>query len=506
MGFVTPLQFYGIDTNPFAVQLARATMMIARKIAIDKQGLTEPALPLDTLDQNIVCQDALFTKWAKADAVIGNPPFLGGKHMRIVLGDDYIDDVFQRFPNVKDSVDFCSYWFRLAHEHLGENGRAGLVGTNSISQGKSRAATLDYITQNGGYIHEAISTQPWSGEAAVHVSLVNWCKKEPTTYHLDNRKVSQINSSLTSTTDVSSAVRLSANQNRCFQGVIPVGKGFIVTEQQVKAWVASDQSNQDVLKPFSMGANLAKNTHGLPDRWIIDFNDMSLEDASDYTLPFEHVKATVKPERDTNRRNVTRINWWKYGEKRPAMRKSIAPLSCYFTVPRVSKWAFFIPAPLNWLPGDKSVVVASDDFYVLGLLLSKVHRTWMHAQKSTLKADIAYTHNTCFETFPFPQNPQAKLVEQIRATAHDLQNYRTEQMEKKQWGITQLYNKFFDEPSSQLYKLHAKLNQLVMQAYEFSPDDGMLERLLTLNLELAEKKKQGEPIVGPWSPYKELSN
>lgn len=79
MGFVTPLQFYGMDINPFAVQLARATMMIARKIAIDKQGLTEPVLPLDTLDKNIVCQDALFTDWVKADAIIGNPPFLGGK-------------------------------------------------------------------------------------------------------------------------------------------------------------------------------------------------------------------------------------------------------------------------------------------------------------------------------------------------------------------------------------------------------------------------------------------
>ncbi|WP_242058597.1 DNA methyltransferase [Microcoleus sp. FACHB-SPT15] len=485
MGFVTPLQFYGIDTNPFAVQLARATMMIARKIAIDKQGLTEPALPLDTLDQNIVCEDALFTKWAKADAVIGNPPFLGGKHMRIVLGDDYIDHVFQRFPNVKDSVDFCSYWFRLAHEHLGENGRAGLVGTNSISQGKSRTATLDYITQNGGYIHEAISTQPWSGEAAVHVSLVNWCKKEPSTYHLDNRKVSQINSSLTSTTDVSSAVRLSANRNQCFQGVIPVGKGFLVTEAQVKAWIKAEPLNQEVLKLFSMGANLAKNPHGRPERWIIDFSDMPIEEVSDYKLPFDHVRVHVKSERETNREPVMREKWWRFKRTNEAMRKAIAPLSCYFTVPRVSKWAIFIPAPLNWLPGDKSVVVASDDFYVLGLLLSKVHRTWMNAQKSTLKADIAYTHNTCFETFPFPQNPLAKLVEQIRATAHDLHNYRTEQMEKKQWGITQLYNKFFDEPSSQLYKLHAKLNQLVMQAYEFSPDDDILGRLLALNLELA---------------------
>lgn len=186
ISFVTPQQFYGMDTNPFAVELARVTLMIGRKIAIDNLNLTEPALPLDTLDNNIVCQDALFTDWVKADAVIGNPPFLGGKHMRLNLGDEYIDKVFKRFPDVKDSVDFCAYWFRLAHDNIDEKGRVGLVATNSISQGKSRVAALDYVTQNGGYIHEAISTQVWSGEAKVHVSLVNWCKEKPQKYYLDN--------------------------------------------------------------------------------------------------------------------------------------------------------------------------------------------------------------------------------------------------------------------------------------------------------------------------------
>lgn len=499
MGFVTPLQFYGIDTNPFAVQLARATMMIGRKIAIDKQGLTEPALPLDTLDKNIVCQDALFTEWAKADAIIGNPPFLGGKNMRLTLGDDYINRVFKRFPNVKDSVDFCAYWFRLAHDHLEENGRAGLVGTNSISQGKSRVATLDYITQSGGYIHEAISTQPWSGEAKVHVSLVNWSKQQPKNYHLDNKVVSKINSSLTANIDVSNAKRLSANLNKCFQGMIPVGKGFIVTEEQVNDWTKHDAKNQEVLKLFSMGANLAQNPHGKPERWIIDFDKLSLEDASEYGLPFQHTKTYVKPERDKNRMESRRLKWWQPGGNPQQMRKEIAPLSCSFAVPRVSKWAIFIPAPLNWLPGDLNIVVASDDFYILGILTSKIHRQWVKAQSSTLKSDTRYTNTTCFETFPFPQNPPLKLIEQIRATTHDLHNYRTEQMEKKQWGITQLYNKFFNEPSSQLYKLHAKLDQLVMQAYEFDADDDILEKLLELNLELAQKEKRGESVVGPWA-------
>jgi type II restriction/modification system DNA methylase subunit YeeA len=349
-----------MDINPFAVELAKVTLTIAKKVAIDKLNLTEKELPLDTLDRNIVCQDALFTEWVKADAIVGNPPFLGGKHMRLNLGDEYIERVFKQFPNVKD-VDFCSYWFRLAHDNIrrgeckGERpfastagtGRIGLVATNSISQGKSRKATLDYITNEGGYIHEAISTQPWSGEAKVHVSIVNWSYEQPNQYFLDDQEVSFINSSLQLNVDVSGAKTLQANLNKCFQGVIPVGKNFIVTEKQVKEWINKDSKNQEVLKLFSMGANLAQHPHGKPDRWIIDFNDMSLEDASDYKLLFEYVKANVKPERDENRDKKAREYWWKFLRSRPEMRKAIAPLSYYFAVPRVSKWAIFIPVPSN---------------------------------------------------------------------------------------------------------------------------------------------------------------
>ena len=500
LSVVTPQQFYGMDINSFAVELARVTLMIGRKVAIDNLGLQEPSLPLDTLDQNIICADALFTEWVKADAIIGNPPFLGGKHMRMTLNDKYIDRVFERFSDVKDSVDFCSYWFRIAHNNLGTNGRAGLVATNSISQGKSRAAGLDYIAQNGGYIYDAISTQPWSGEAKVHVSIVNWSKEEPKRYNLDGRPVLNINSSLQATIDVSQAARLSANLNKCFQGVIPLGMGFIASEQQAQDWIKADLKNQDVLKLFSMGANLAQNPHGRPERWVIDFNEVMIEEAIDYAIPFEHIKATVKPERDKNRRDTRRINWWKFGENAPKMRKAIALLSHYFAVPEVSKWAVFVPCPCQWLPGNKTKVVASEDFYILGILTSQVHRTWMHAQKSTLGETTCYTHNSCFETFPFPQTVAKQLVEQIRATAVELHEYRTQQMSAKQWGITQLYNKFFNEPTSQLYKLHAKLDRQCNAAYGFTDSDDILAKLLELNLELAETEKQGQPIVGPAAP------
>jgi hypothetical protein len=49
-------------------------------------------------------------------------------------------------------------------------------------------------------------------------------------------------------------------------------------------------------------------------------------------------------------------------------------------------------------------------------------------------------------------------------------------------------------------QLRKQVDVVVLQAYGFSPDDDLLEKLLALNLELAEKEKNGEAVVGPWDP------
>ncbi|CAD5932794.1 DNA methyltransferase [Planktothrix agardhii] len=499
ISFVTPHQFYGMDLNPFAVELARVTLMIARKVAIDKFNLTENSLPLDTLDDNIVCKDALFSDWVKADAIIGNPPFLGGKKLRQELGDNYTEKVYQQFPEVKGQTDFCVFWFRKAHNNLDAQGRAGLVGTNSISQNVSRNASLDYIVSQNGFIYEAVSTQVWSGEANVHVSIVNWSKEKPAQYFLDNIQVSRISTSLTNQVSVENAKRLNVNQNISFQSCELSGKGFIISEEEAQEWIKKDSKNKKVLKPMLDGKSLINLFH--KKEWVIDFNDLSLEDASEYKLPFERVKKKVKPERDENKEQLRRENWWKHGRSRSAMRKALIGLSCYFAIPKIIKYILFQPVDISILPCEANMVIASQDFYILGILTSKIHRIWVKAKSSTLKGDTRYTNTTCFETFPFPQTATKKIVEKIRETMIKLHEYRTEQMEKKQWGITQLYNNFFTESSSQLYKLHQQLDKLAMEAYGFNPDDDLLEKLLKLNLELAEKEERGEKIVGCWDIY-----
>nr|WP_216595616.1 DNA methyltransferase [Myxosarcina sp. GI1] len=428
MGLVTPLQFYGMDINPFAVELAKVTLTIAKKVAIDRLELTEPELPLDTLDKNIVCTDALFTPWVKANAIIGNPPFLGGYRLRSEFGNEYTEKVFKKFPDVKGQVDFCSYWFRVAHDNI-DNTRVGFVGTNSISQGQSKTATLDYIIQNGGYINEAISSQTWSGEAKVHVSIVNWSKVKPKKCYLDNSEVDSINSSLKTTIDVSKTIKIKANKNKCFTGVLPNGDGFIITDEQYKQSTKEEEKNKNVLKLLLIGENLTQNPKFTPARWIIDFNNMSIEEASSYKLPFEWLKSTIPVERKDNRNDKLKTYWWKYEGIRTGMRKALSTLSYCFMVSEVSKWCIFVPCNTSWLPARTIKVVASDDYYVLGILTSNIHRLWVQAQSSTLEDRTRYTNTTCFETFPFPQMPRKdssrtaptkNLIQQIRNKAIEL--------------------------------------------------------------------------------------
>ena len=214
IGFVTARQFFGIDINEFAVEIAKVTMMIARKLAIDELDIDERPLPLDNLDDNFKAQDALIeplrangslvhvtlfadfetdpytsgqvvpTEWPKADVIIGNPPFAGSRYLPKERGYPYIRCVRKVFPTVPKMADYCVYWLRKAHDHLAvctpENpvaGRAGLVGTQNIRNNQSRVGGLDYIVQSGTIV-EAVDNQPWSGEANVHVSIVNWVKRE----------------------------------------------------------------------------------------------------------------------------------------------------------------------------------------------------------------------------------------------------------------------------------------------------------------------------------------
>lgn len=168
VSLVSPKQCFGFDTDPFAVELAKVTLMLAKKLARDEAhaalgreqgelGLEEDdGLPLDNLDANIVVSDALFTDWPRVEVVVGNPPFQSKNKAAREFGKPYWNRVRAAFPEVSGRADYCVYWFRKAHQHLLAGQRAGLVGTNTIKQTYSRMSGLDFVVEHGGTITEAV--------------------------------------------------------------------------------------------------------------------------------------------------------------------------------------------------------------------------------------------------------------------------------------------------------------------------------------------------------------
>lgn len=145
-----PLQnIRGLEIDPFAVALARVTLWMGHRLAVEELDLDERTLPLVDLS-GIANADALVQPWPRADAIVGNPPYHGSQNLRAVLGDQRVTWLAGQFDcGVQD---LCVYWFRRAADHMQPGARAGLVGTNSISQNRARGASLNYVVEHGGVI------------------------------------------------------------------------------------------------------------------------------------------------------------------------------------------------------------------------------------------------------------------------------------------------------------------------------------------------------------------
>ncbi len=346
----------------------------------------------------------------------------------------------RHIPQIPGRADFCVYWFRRAHDHLKSGQRAGLVGTNTIRQNYSREGGLDHIVNEGGTILEAVSSQPWSGEAAVHVSIVNWIKgesKATKTLQLltgtdregpwEKKSVPQINSSLSFVTDVASAKRLQTNADAkaCFQGQTHGHEGFLLTPEEAHQVIKEDEQNREVVFPFLTADDLLSTCPPSPLRYVIDFHPRDVLSAAKFKKPFAIVKKLVLPAREAAAKEEAERNekvlkenpeakvnhhhanflkqWWLLGWARADLIQQISKLPRYVSCGQVTKRPIFEFISSDIRPNAACMVFPFADDYSFGILQSGIHWAWFTAKCSTLTERFRYTSDTVFDTFPWPQ-------------------------------------------------------------------------------------------------------
>jgi len=528
-------QFYGIDNQPFAVELAKVTLMLAKELEIreaDRLGQSEglffqeKPLPLDNLDANILCADSLFTAWPKADAIIGNPPYLDARKLALEHGDAYVKKVRTAFPDIPGRADFCVYWFRKAHDHLKSGDRAGLVGTNTVRQNYSREGGLDYIVAHGGTITNAVSTEVWSGDAQVHVSIVNWVKGtfpgekiltiqrgDSVDSPWDTYKLDRINSALSPGLDVSASIRLETNAKStgCFEGQQPGHDGFRLAAEDAARLIKKGCGQ--VIYPYLNGDDLLGAEYLDAPRFIIDFGERDIFEARTFPDALEVLRTRVladweanaakekaKTGRETGEHQNRLLTWWQLKRKRGALLTAIGPLARYIACSRVTKRPIFEFLDSGIRPDSSLTVFPFADDYSFGILQSGIHFEWFKARCSSLKGDFRYTSDTVFDTFPWPQAPTKKQIAEVAAAAVALRGLRRQIMGELDYSLRKLYRTLEEPGTNSLRDAHARLDTAVRAAYGMPDTADPLGFLLELNLALATKEKKDEPITPPGLP------
>ena len=502
---VRPDQMMGLETNPYAAELARTALWIGFIQWHQANGFPYPHQPILTSLVSISQRDAILAswdtdaplepEWPDAECIIGNPPFLGGKRLRAELGDEYVDSLFRTYRGrMPAEADLVCYWFEKARVMLDQRGtkRVGLLATQGIRGGANRRV-LQRIKQSGD-IFLAWSDHPWILDgAAVHISIVGFDDGSETNRELDGETVQSINANLTSGADLTVAVKLPENLDVAFQGPVKVG-AFDIPQELANEMLARpnphNRGNLDVLSPWVNGRDITDRPRGM---WIIDFRDLPLEQAELYEAPFEYVKEKVFPVRATNRDRQRRTFWWRLGRSGDDLRETVKPLSRFIVTPRVSKHRLFTWVNPKTLPDSATVAIARDDDYTFGVLHSRFHELWALAMGTQLESRPRYTPTTCFETFPFPEpsEDQRDVIAEAAGRLNELRegwlNPATDDDQPaltgnalRQRTLTNLYN---DRPTW-LASIHDALDAAVAAAYGWPADltdEEVLEHLLALN-------------------------
>jgi type II restriction/modification system DNA methylase subunit YeeA len=424
---VGPEIVHGIEINPLAAELARTTIWIGDIQWRRRNGIYSETPPILRKLESIEGRDAVVktnaggnsseAEWPKAEFIVGNPPFLGGKMMRSGLGDDSVEALFQVYKGrVPPEADLVTYWFEKSLRQItnGHANRVGLVATNSIRGGANRKV-LDEVV-SGTRIFEAWSDEPWIVDgAAVRVSIICFGSGADEA-KLDGKVVSQINSDLTGGgNDLTKAMRLRENADVAFMGDTK-GGAFDISGELARSWLALPENpngspNARVLKPWRNGQDMTRRS---ADKWIIDFGwEMSEREAALFEKPFGYIKEHVYPERQANRRQSYREKWWRHVEPRPALFARLKGLKRFIVTPTVAKYRLFVWLDAAVCPDHQLIVIARDDDVAFGILHSRFHECWSLRMGTWLGVgnDPRYTPTSTFETFPFPEG----LAPTIRA-------------------------------------------------------------------------------------------
>jgi len=447
------------------------------------------------------------------DAVVGNPPFLGGKRVSTTLGDAYRDWLAELHAESSSNTDLVAHFYRRTFGLLRNFGAFGLIATNTIAQGDTRASGLRWICHHGGEIYAARKRVKWPGLAAVVVSVIHVIKGRYLGLRfLDDDQVERITAFLFHRGSHDDPVRLASNSHKSFIGCDLKGQGFIFDDtdakgvatpiEEMRRLVAADPKNQDAILPYIGGEEVNSSPTHAHHRYVISFGEQS-EEKCRHRWPelMAIVEAKVKPERGLKAKELARWPWWQFWRIRRDLFTTVARLERVLVNSQVSSHVQFAFLPVDMVFSHALNVYALTTYSAFCALQARPHEVWARFFGSSMKDDLRYTPSDCFETFPFPKGWETHP--DLEAAGQTYYEYRAALMVRNNEGLTKTYNRFHDpgdrDPDIvRLRNLHAAMDRAVLDAYGWSDLPAECEFLLDYEIDEEEWGTKKRPYRYRW--------
>lgn len=479
-------QFYGIEINDFAGDVAKTALWIAEsqmmKETEDVVLMHLDFLPLKS-NVNIHIGNALQMDWAsiispsKLSYIMGNPPFVG-QSVRTKDQAHDMNDIWGQ-GEIETKLDYVICWYKKALDYINTsstNIEIAFVSTNSICQGESVPTFWKKMIDSGAEIHFAYRSFVWDSEAnekaAVHCVIIgfsNFSRSHTKFIYTEETKTKaeHINPYLLDAPDIWITNRINKPQNglpKMTTGSPPTDDGALTLSITEKEELEKQYPVlAKYIKPFIGAKEFLHDNVNSYSRYCLWFKDGNVSDyvnIKEITERLEKVRALRKSS------NADRIQ--KMADYPYLFCQIRQPLSTYLVFPRHSSQnRRYIPIgfmPSSVIAGDACSIIPNVTIYEFGVLTSNVHNAWMRVTCGRIKSDFRYSP-AVYNNFPWP-TPTLEQKAKIEQTAQAILNARAMYPNN---CLADLYNPLaMPEP---LLKAHIANDRAVMQAYGLSVKD-----------------------------------
>ena len=496
-------QFYGIEIDDFACQIAKLSLWLAEHQMnvkyIEIFGQANPTLPLKE-GGKIACGNATRLNWAEIcpqDAgkeiyILGNPPYLGARVQNKEQKDD-MDFVFDKKLTKYRDLDYISCWFYKASQFIqNSKSRFAFVSTNSICQGDSVGLLWPHLFKIGVEIFFAYTSFKWQNNAKYNagvtvaiIGLKSINLKTSKTLFIENSEklVENISPYLTAGSNLAITrinKPISKNLPKMNFGNMPNDGGGLILLKSEKNELLNQNPEAEIFIKKLLGSQ--EFIRG-QDRWCLWIEDKDLSQALQISFIAKRIEKVKNHRLASKDKGTNKLSLRPHQFRDRNVGNSII-------IPRVSsERREYIPIGFldkNSIISDSALAIYEAEPWIFAVLTSKIHMLWVRAVGGRLKTDLRYSAEICYNTFPFPDISE----KQKQSLTNYVYNILAERERHSEKTMAELYKP--NKMPAGLKKAHQELDfaiELCYRSKPFTSDEERLEHLFKLYEEMVNNEK-----------------